>query len=177
MIKNARAHDSEDALKIAYIHSDADKLDSIRKESFDVVFANMSLMDIEDARGAISEVARVLKKGGRLVASICHPCFDNGSKSGWLVEKGMSGTTTYRRIRAYRKPFKERTPWKSAGKTRYTLSFHRPLNWYARVLHLSGLAITALEEPEPTEEFVKEERDATGFAEVPLHLVFEAVKL
>jgi len=177
MIRNARSHDSKNSLKITYVHAEASKLVSIEEESFDLVFANMSLMDIQDGKGAINEVARVLKKGGRFVASICHPCFDNGSNSGWLLEKGMYGTTTYRRIRAYRKPFKERTPWKSPGKNRYTMSFHRPLQWYAGVLHSSGLAITALEEPEPTEEFVEEESDAPGFAEVPLHLVIEAVKL
>jgi hypothetical protein len=34
-----------------------------------------------------------------------------------------------------------------------------------------------LEEPEPTMEFMEKEEDALGFVEVPLHLVFEAVKL
>ncbi len=56
------------------------------------------------------------------------------------------------------------------------------MSWYARTFHTNGLAITALEEPTPTEEFLVEERerdgdiDAAGFLEVPLHLVFEAVK-
>jgi len=71
------------------------------------------------------------------------------------------------------------------GKDRrmYTRSFHRPLNWYARILSSHGLAITALEEPEPTKEFIDEEQkkpgdlDGIGFLEVPLHLVIEAVKL
>jgi hypothetical protein len=45
------------------------------------------------------------------------------------------------------------------------------------------MAITALEEPEPTVEFVEEEGkergdfDAAGILEVPLHLVIEAIKL
>jgi hypothetical protein len=57
------------------------------------------------------------------------------------------------------------------------------LNWYARVLSASGLAITALEEPAPTKEFLEAEArkqgdlDAPGFLEVPLHLVIEAVKM
>ena len=65
----------------------------------------------------------------------------------------------------------------------YTKSFHRPLNWYARTFHSNGLAITALEEPEPSSEFVREEQknpgdfDGLGFLEIPLHLVIEAIKL
>jgi ubiquinone/menaquinone biosynthesis C-methylase UbiE len=178
MIENARSHDPGDSLKIAYIHTDADRLDTMGRESFDLVLANMSLMDMEDGEGSIREVGRVLRKGGRFVASISHPCFDNGSNSGWLVEKVLFETRVYRRMRAYRIPFAEEIPWRTqSGEKRYTRSFHRPLSWYARVLRASGLAITALEEPEPTEEFLEKERDGAGFLEVPLHLVLEAIRL
>ena len=178
MIENARSHDPGDSLKIAYIHSDANRLDTIGSESLDLVFANMSLMDIEDGGGAIREVGRILRKGGRFVASISHPCFDNGSNSGWLVEKVMLETRVYRMIRAYREPFAEQIPWRlQSGEKRYTPSFHRPLSWYARALGASGMAIAALEEPEPTEEFLEKESNGAAFREVPLHLVFEAIKL
>ena len=100
MIENARSHDPENSLHIAYLHCDVRKMDTLARESFDLVFANMSLMDMEDAEGAIRETSRVLKKGGRFVASISHPCFDNGSNSAWLVEKVDYDTKVYRRIRA-----------------------------------------------------------------------------
>ena len=180
MIKNAQAHDPKNTLNIMYIHSDANRLNLITDASFDLVFANMSLMDIEDAEGTVREVSRVLRgSGGRFVASISHPCFDNGSNSGWVMEKiAFEPRKVYRKIRAYRKTFSEDIPWKVGNNERkYTKSFHRPLNWYARILSNNGLAITALEEPEPTEEFLEKEEDASGFLEVPLHLVFEAIKM
>jgi len=69
-------------------------------------------------------------------------------------------------------------PWKLENNERkFTQSYHRPLNWYARILSSNGLTITALEEPEPTDEFLENEEDGSGFIEVPLHLVFEAIKL
>lgn len=180
MIKNAQAHDPANSLKIIYVHTDANQLSMITNASIDLVFANMSLMDIEDAEGAIREVSRVLKRReGRFVASISHPCFDNGSNSSWLIEK-ISGESRkiYRKIRAYRKPFSENIPWKLGNNERkFTRSFHRPLNWYARIFSSNGLTITALEEPEPTKEFLDKEEDSSGFIEVPLHLVFEAIKL
>jgi len=102
MIKNAQAHDPKDGLKIKYIHTDANRLDMISDASFDLVFANMSLMDIEDAEGSLREVSRVLKgRKGRFVASISHPCFDNGPHSGWVMEKvAFEPRKIYRKIRA-----------------------------------------------------------------------------
>jgi ubiquinone/menaquinone biosynthesis C-methylase UbiE len=180
MIENARKHDPNDSLGIRYVLTSAGSLDSIAKDSFDLVYANMSLMDIEDAEAAISEVGRILKRGGRFVASISHPCFDNGSNSGWLVERIYFESKTYRRIRAYRGQFSEQIPWKlpQSGEVKFTTAFHRPLNWYARLIAKHGLAINSLEEPEPTEEFSeKDPVDSPGFLEVPLHLVIGAVKI
>ena len=179
MIRNAQAWDPGNSLGIVYVHSDAGRLEGIADASFDLAYANMSLMDVEDAEGAIREVGRVLRGGGRFVASISHPCFDNGSNSGWFMEKiAFEPYKVYRRIRAYRRPFSEKTPWKvTDDEFKYTQSFHRPLNWYARMLSSNGLLITALEEPEPTEEFLEKEEDSPGFLEVPLHLVIEATKI
>jgi len=185
MIKNAQAHDRGNSLRIKYIQSDASRVDGIANASFDLVFANMSLMDMEDGEGAIREVSRTLRKGGRFVASISHPCFDIGSNSGWSVEKpAFEERKVYRRVRAYRAPFSENIPWRlEKNERKLTRAFHRPLHWYARVIRSNGLAITAMEEPEPTEEFLEKERekegdlDSAGFLEVPLHLVFEAIKL
>ncbi len=185
MIANARAHDPKNLLGIRYLRSDAAKLSGISSASFDVVFANMSLMDIEDAEGAIKEVSRVLKRRGRFVASISHPCFDIMSNSNWVAEKSLGRPPEVsRKVRGYRRPFFNEVPWNlGKDKRMYTRSYHRPLNWYARSLHAQGLAITALEEPEPTREFIEEEQkkpgsmDGPGFLEVPLHLVIEARKL
>ncbi len=183
MIKNAKARGRGSAVR--YVCSSANQLRDVPNSKFDIVFANMSLMDISDAEGAVGEAARVLKKGGRFVVSISHPCFDVLSNSGWVAEKALANPlAVYRKVRGYREPFSEMVPWNIGdGSKGYTVGYHRPLNWYARVLHSKGLAITALEEPEPTREFIEREQeqqgdlDGVGFQEVPLHLVIEAVKL
>ncbi len=184
MIRNAKAHDPKNKMNITYVQCDASNL-KFDDASFDLVYANMSLMDIKNCDEAITEVSRVLREGGRLVASIPHPCFDNGSNSAWVAEKyRLERIKVYRRVRAYRKPFSEKVPWSvSNSERKYTWVFHRPLNWYTKVLSSNGFVITSLEEPEPTAEFLREESkkegdlDALGFLEVPLHLVLEAVKV
>ena len=183
MVKNAKAHEDAGA-EPRYLRAEADNLKGIPDGEFDIVFANMSLMDIADAEGAIAEVARVLKPKGRFLASICHPCFDTMSNAGWVAEKSVyKPAVVFRKVRAYRKPFSEPVPWRVGAGKKYTVGYHRPLNWYARVLSSKGLAITALEEPDPTKEFIEKEPekpgdlDGPGFQEVPLHLAIEAVKL
>ena len=42
----------------------------------------MMLMDCEDFDGTIREATRVLKPGGRLFASVLHPCFDGNHDTG-----------------------------------------------------------------------------------------------
>jgi SAM-dependent methyltransferase len=183
MDKNAKARD--DGAGVTYVCSDANRMRGVSTAKFDLVFANMSLMDMVRPERAVAEVARVLKKRGRFVFSINHPCFDVMSNSSWVAESTLGGPPTIsRRVRGYRKPFSEEVPWNLGdGSREYTTGYHRPLNWYARTLSANGLAITALEEPEPSREFIEKEQekpgdlDGLGFLEVPLHLVFEAVKL
>jgi ubiquinone/menaquinone biosynthesis C-methylase UbiE len=182
MIERAINHDPGNKLGIKYSVTNANNLATFDAETFDVVFANMTLMDIEDAEGAIKETSRVLRSGGKFVASLSHPCFDNGKNSAWILEKVIGErwleTRLYRRIRAYRHTFSEEFPWRiSDSETGWTRGYHRPLNWYSKAFRSAGLAIVALEEPEPTKEFMEKESEAPWFLEVPLHIVFEVLKI
>jgi len=176
IIKRAKRRESAEPLGIAYHVADAAHLDFLVAERFDVVVCNMALMDIEDAEGAIGEVGRVLRKGGRLVASISHPCFDQGTSSTWLLERSFRSLKVSRRIARYRRPFSEETPWGIEERAVTTTGYHRPLSWYARALRDAGLLIRSLEEPEPTKEFIEGSPQGPYMAEIPLHLVIEAVK-
>jgi ubiquinone/menaquinone biosynthesis C-methylase UbiE len=182
MIECAKKHDPDGKLGIKYLVSSASNLESLKDGSFDIVFANMTLMDFENAEGAVNETSRVLRKGGRFVASLSHPCFDNGKNSAWIMERVLTDNSferrLYRRIRAYRQSSSEQFPWViSKVQKGFTRGYHRPLNWYARVFKSAGMAITALEEPDPTNEFLENESEGEWFLEVPLHVVFEVLKL
>lgn len=58
-------------------------------EVFEVVLTNLVLIDVENLNLVVSELARVLKKGGRLVMSTLHPCFENPPRtySWWTEDK------------------------------------------------------------------------------------------
>lgn len=176
ILKRARARETQDPLGIVYHVCDAARLEPLEDASFDLVASNMALMDIEGAEGAIHEVGRVLKEGGRFVASLCHPCFDQGPTSTWLLERHFRSTSVFRKIQRYRTPFADDVPWGIEDRVAATVGYHRPLSWYARVLRDAGFLIRSLEEPEPLPECLEKSPQGPFIAEIPLHLVIEAVK-
>lgn len=177
IVDRARARESREPLGIEYHVANAAELGFLSAASFDLVASNMALMDIEDAAGAIREAARVLRTPGRFVASLSHPCFDQGPTSTWLIERFFRRTKTWRKIERYRQPFVDEIPWEIApGQLVTTVGYHRPLSWYARTLHEAGFVIRSFEEPEPTKEFIEGSPQGPFIAEIPLHLVIEALK-
>jgi ubiquinone/menaquinone biosynthesis C-methylase UbiE len=178
MIERARGREAAEPLGISYHLTDAAHLDALADRAFDVVLCNMALMDIADAARAIGEMGRVLGPGGRLVASLSHPCFDvPGESSAWLTEQMDWSTTLWRKVRRYRQTFEAPIPWQGPVEGWTTPAYHRPLSWYVQALRAAGFALTALEEPEPTEEFLVASPSGPWIAEVPLHLVIEATRI
>ena len=177
MIERAKVREATEPLGVAYHVAYTAKLEMFRDASFDVVLCNMALFDIEDAAQTIRETSRVLRSGGRFVASLIHPCFDTGEASAWLIERAGLTTTVYRKVSRYREVFSYQNPWRGAEGTWYTIAYHRPLSWYVRAIRSAGLAVTAFEEPEPTEEFVTRSSEGPWIAQIPLHCVIEATRL
>ena len=177
IIALARGREATAPLGIVYHVADTARLDMLADAEFDAVVCNMALMDIEDAAGAIREAGRVLRAGGRLLATLTHPCFDVPGASAWVVERMDFTTRVWRKVGQYREIFSAMTPWQGpSGHMLHTPSYHRPLSWYVRTLRAAGFALTAFEEAEPTDEFVAGSPQAPWIAEIPLHCAIEARK-
>jgi ubiquinone/menaquinone biosynthesis C-methylase UbiE len=176
IIERARAREAREPLGIAYHVADASRLEMLADGAFDVVVCNMALMDIADAAGALREAGRVLRPGGRLVASLSHPCFDVPNASAWLVEQMNYTSTVWRKVGRYRELFEGWCPWRRPDGEVQTPAYHRPLSWYFRALRAAGFVITALEEPEPADEMLADSPQGAWIAQIPLHCVIEACK-
>jgi SAM-dependent methyltransferase len=106
--------------------------------AYDLVLAYNMLMDLAEPAAAVTEMARVLAPGGRLIVSVVHPLADV------LLLPGRSDAP----IDYFaRKPF-------TASETRdgLTMTFKgwaMPLSAYADLIAAAGLAITRLSEPRP----------------------------
>jgi SAM-dependent methyltransferase len=177
LVEYARDRETAAPLGIAYHERDAADLAGLDDESFDLAVANMSLMDIDDAAGALREVGRVVVDGGRFVFSISHPCFDIDTRSAWVVELSSGGgdAVIYRKVTDYQRPHSDRFTWNLApGEVAQTTGHHRPLGWYAHALRDTGWVIVDRVEPRPTDEYFGNRVQRAWLEEIPMHLVVNA---
>jgi len=174
IIEHAKAREAAEPLRVKYFASDATDLSMFAANSFDLVTTCMALMDMSDAGGAIREMGRVVRRSGRCVMLFSHPCFDIPRASSWLIETGFGHIPTLAlKLERYREVFSEWLRW-SHDTEFELLAYHRPLSWYFRTIRDAGLAVTMLDEPEPTSEFLEQSESGPAVVKFPLHCVIEA---
>ncbi|MFQ6061262.1 MAG: class I SAM-dependent methyltransferase [Thermoplasmata archaeon] len=187
MIDFAVEEEENERLGIDYYVLDARNLHTFEKDTFDTVACFMALQDIEDYRGAVKETCRVLKKHGRFVFSIPHPCFERrimGDQiiGGWEYREGTEDESLedalYYKVDRYFEVHSFIIPWKMERLTRHfeTTSFHRTLTDYASALYDAGLAISRLTEPIPTREGIEKHPTMKEHLRIPQSVIIEAVK-
>ena len=197
MINFAIKQEEKDKLGIAYYVSDAGKLAIFKNCTFDIATCFMALQDIANYQKAIKEVYRVLKKNGRFVFAIPHPCFEVriiGSKriGGWVYRKGtelkdketalnikLAKTPLYYAIDRYFDTCSDIIHWNMGRLTKHfkTMSFHRTLTDYAAALYRAGFLIARINEPKPTKKgLTKYPVYFKGNLRIPHSIVIEAVK-
>lgn len=141
----------ERAPEIEYIVANANALEPIGFEAFDIVMASMSLMDVEDYEGAIAEIRRVLVPGGELFMSITHPCF-SPPVSGWI--KSESGELQHFAVDRYM----EDAEWGDYITDAFAspvIRRHKPLHHFIEPLLRGGFLLRAFHEPGASEEQVR----------------------
>jgi ubiquinone/menaquinone biosynthesis C-methylase UbiE len=188
MIRLAKEREKDEKLGISYFVSNATDLKEFQDESFDIVTCLMALMDIEDYEAAISEVARVLKRTGRFVFSITHPCFDFGVTihgepiAQWKYEEGTENKTEKKAMHLEIKKYfginKCEISWtmKRLAKPFRTTSFHRTLTDYFHALHKNGFVVARLVEPTPTSKGVSKYPSLRKHTRIPQSILIEALK-
>ena len=105
--------------------------------TFDIVFCNMVLMDIEDFGSVFAEARRVLKPGGVFWYSVVHPAFYSGD---WQTDE--NGRKTGKLIASYLTPESYLNHFLGE-----TVHVHRPLSHYLNAAADAGLVLTRALEP------------------------------
>jgi SAM-dependent methyltransferase len=111
--------------------------------SFDLVVSYLTLIDIEEFRSAIAEMARVLAPGGRLLVANVASFFSAGPTEG-----AQFNETPSKGGFAVDKYFEERNQEVQIGKFRVR-NWHRPFQSYMECFLANGLTLTFFAEPRP----------------------------
>jgi len=145
LIKRAKHSESEN---LKFEVASADKINSVKNESFDGALIVLALQNIKNIQAVIKEANRVLVTKGKLVIVLNHPAFRVLKASAWGFDEEKK--IQYRRIDRYGIPFDvevDMTPGaKSDDSKVYTTSFHRPLQDYFKALVNAGFCVIGLEE-------------------------------
>lgn len=128
-------------------------------DTFDMIFSNQVLMDIDDVESVFRECRRILKPSGLFYYSIVHPAFYDGC---WVIdEKGYKHSKT---IRRYLESYTITNDfW---GETTH---FHRPLSFYLNLASKHNFVLKHIDEPVSYNGITKTK-------EIPLFLFAEYVK-
>lgn len=159
----------------AFHVASADAMSFVKTESVDAATIILALQNLENVNGVFAECARVLKSTSRLLLVMNHPAFRIPRHSSWGWEENK---VQYRRIDEYLSESRttiQMHPGEDPKKT--TVSFHRPLQWYVKLLAKHGFAVMRLEEWISNKKSQKGPRQAAedrARKEIPLFLFLEA---
>lgn len=139
--------------------------------SFDVAVACLVFEHIDAFEGAIAEVGRVLRPGGRFLFFLNHPLLQTPG-SGWIDDRILD--EQYWRIGPY---LVEDSVIEEVDKGVFIRFIHRPLSRYVNALVSAGLLITRMEEPAPPPGFLARASEYESAATIPRLLFLRAEKL
>lgn len=130
-IAYARECEHATPLGIQYLQADITTL-AHHLPTFDLVIANMVLMDIPDYLAALDVCLGAMRPGGHFVFAIIHPCFE-GEDRDYEVHGSLTVTEYFAEY---------------AIAQRWGYRFHRPLSHYLNACIQRGGTIDAVVEPQ-----------------------------
>src|SRR6056297_1875705 len=131
--------------------------------TFDAAVACLVFEHIDDADGAIAEVARVLRPGGRFAFFLNHPLLQSPG-SGWIDDHLIDPPEQYWRIGPY---LVENESIEQVELGVWIRFIHRPLSRYVNTLVDHGLVLERMLEPSPPAGFLERAPEYADAATVP----------
>ena len=138
--------------------------------SFDAVVCCLVFEHIDAVDEALSEVARVLRPGGRFVFCLNHPLLQTPG-SGWIDDQILDPPEQYWRIVPY---LTEQATIEEVEKNVFIRFVHRPLSRYVNAMADSGLVLERMIEPAPPQGFIDRAPEYTEVTTIPRLLTLVA---
>jgi SAM-dependent methyltransferase len=161
-VRFAREAEAAEPLGISYYVASALEL-PFADAGFDFAMATMSFMDFPEQDRALREAHRVLRPGGFLQFSICHPCFsttrwrwlrdENGERTGVECGDYFSPPLPHVETWSFGSAPEEIREQHPEFRTAY---FSRTLSWWLNAILDAGFVLERFVEPCPEEKTAEE---------------------
>ena len=151
-----------------YLVSDAEDLEELQDESFDLAVSYIVMVDLHDVLSAVRAAHRVLKAGGRFVVCNIHP-IRSSLPTGWIKhgEKKL-----FYPVDNYTQEGPRTWIWDGQP----FINVHRMLSTYISTFLDTGFVLTALREPTPTPEQLQVNPTFDDELRAPNFIIFELAK-
>jgi len=129
-----------------YTAADVSQKLTIKKNDFSHAALIFALQNIKDPAGALRNARLHLRKGGKLLIVLNHPCFRIPRQTSWETDE--TNKMQYRRVNRYLSPLEipiRTNPGKGEA-SEVVWSYHLPVSEYSRMLFENGFVIEKLEE-------------------------------
>lgn len=184
MIELATEEEKREPLGIDYHVGDSAHLKTVEDATFDLVACFMAVMDIAAVDGTFAEAARVMRRGGRFIFNVLHPCFQP-PVARWVYTDDAPKTDENRLHFAVDRYFdrgsiEEHVTVSGISPEPVHLTrirFHRTLEDYVKALSEAGLVIRDLRESVASKEMVRRFPDLDRSRRIPYFLLIEAQRL
>lgn len=161
-----------------FIVADASGELPIEKKDFERAAFILSLQNMENGEQALQTAGRHLKKKGRLLIVLNHPCFRIPRQTNWDIDEQMK--LQYRRINSYMsaQEIPIQTHPGKGKESETTYSYHHPISTYSNWLQKQKFSIISIEEwcSDKKSEGAKARMEDRARKEIPLFLAILASK-
>lgn len=168
-IEYAKSKAQEEGLSINHYIYNANTLNDINDDYYDIVLCSMMLMDVEDLDGTLKEIRRVLKSNGNVFISILHPCF-KGKETKWIENNGHIEVL----VSDYHNP--KEWAGEIKGMNVPILYRHRTLSDYIKAFVKNKFKIIDMNEPIPAQEKSVMSPRVAWLEKIPMYLFIELEK-
>lgn len=164
---------------VEYFVSSADQLKFIKDKTVDTITIILAIQNIENVSAVFKECSRIIKDTGKIFIVMNHPAFRIPQLSDWFWDE--KNKVQARKIDQYMTEAKlkiEMNPGKP--NTEYTISFHRPMQYYFKLISNNGFAVSRLEEwisHKKSSQGPRQHAEDIARKEFPMFLCLEIVKI
>lgn len=169
----------ENSKNVKYHATPADNLSFLANSTVDKITLILAIQNIDNIHKVFAECRRALKPNGKLFIVMNHPAFRIPKASDWDYDE--SKKVQYRRVDQYLSESKVKIQMHPGDKPEeYTVSFHRPLQFYFKLLGNNGFCVSRLEEwisNRKSEPGPRAKAEDVARKEIPLFLFMKIVKI